>query len=110
MNIHSEKLEYKKIKTVGVTVYRTRHLLSILDEKKALSSKPLKNEKKNVHKIECAHLQYVKNQYAIFEVTGMNTLGVIYYTNWHPLSFSDGKMTLFNTLQKREQNCKMCTK
>ena len=72
--------EWKLLELQQIT--QTRNHLSN-SNKKSLSSRPLKDEKKyswNVYKIEGAHLQCVNNNYVKYEYKGMNTAGVTNYT------------------------------
>ena len=59
----------------------------VLRTDKCLSSTPFKNEKQimKAHKIGGAHLQYVNNHLAKFELKGIKTFGVTDYTNLVPL-------------------------
>ena len=75
------------MKTFGVTDYTKMAPLKCCGQtdrwEKCLSLTPIKKEekKKQFHKIEGAHLQCVNNHYAKLEYKGMNTVGVIDYTN-----------------------------
>ena len=77
MNNHYDKIEYKGIKTVGVTDYTNQTPPTHFGWKKCLHSTPVKKMKiliKCAQSSMCAHLQCVNNHYAKAEYKGMKTI------------------------------------
>ena len=62
----------------------------------------------NVHKIEGAHLQRVKNHYAKFEYIGLETFGVTDYTNQTPSKHFGWKKCLSSTPPMNEKIFMKC--
>ena len=80
---HYAKIEYKRMKTVGVTDYTNRTPLRISDGKNVYVQHLSKMRKylSNVHKMGGADFQCVNNHCAKFENKEMKTVGVTDYTN-----------------------------
>ena len=102
---HYAKIEYKGMKTVGVTYYTNQAPPTHFGWKKCLSSTPVKIIKylSNVHKIGGAHLQCMNNHKAKFDYKEMKTVGFTDYTNQAPPCISDGKKNVkFNTRKNKK--------
>ena len=85
-SMYEQSLCSLKIREEQITQTRTPR--RIWNGKKCLSSTALKRYYiSNVHKIGCAHVQFVNNHYAKFECKGMKIIGVTDYTYQTPKAF-----------------------